>query len=114
MKPWRYVRDQQGRQALENAVSRYIEDDNALHTVVAKIPAPIPGPDFYGIHFHHTHLIFPGGDYTSKMMKILYDISRILPDGVRYAYEAGDGQISFNTIGDPQLIFDPQELGNTR
>ena len=48
------------------------------------------------------------------MMKMLYDISKILPDGVRYAYDAGDLQISFNTIGDPQLIFDPQQLGNTR
>lgn len=64
--------------------------------------------------FDHVYIPFPGSDFTDRTLTMLYDISVVLPEGIRFGYVWGAATISENTIGDPNVIFERQVVGNTR
>ena len=56
----------------------------------------------------------PDNGLAPRIFTLMCDMSIALPDGIRFGYEWGGRTIAFNTIGDPALIFERQEAGNTR
>jgi hypothetical protein len=70
--------------------------------------------DHERIHFDNVPTIHQGTDFVARMEKLMFDVSVVLPDDVNFGYAWGSNQISFNTIGDPNIILVHQDPGNTR
>ena len=110
LKPWRYLKEKKGSQALIDAVDAYLDDTTRFqeHTNIHTIPPQVEGEGNILIDR------LPDNGLAPRIFTLMRDVSVVLPDGIRFGYEWGGRTIAFNTIGDPALMFDRQEACNTR
>ena len=111
LKGWRHLKNELGRKALQEAAERYwerptqqivverVKHKGKLGTLVLDAERSAGRQPRYWMLW-------------GSVKRLLRDTAAVLPEGVKFGFEWGDGMIGLNEIGDPQDVFVPMQEGS--